>query len=168
MRKRNFWLMGAALMLALMWTGGMAWAASPHFIDSKTKVTITSDGDLNVRWKEAGLGDALTDYTISAIANATWTCVNKSGRCPEAANKVTTSEEVAAVFTFSPKNGTVNGNVTLGPEAPTSAPPTCGGGQSLELSEIFYTNISLVDTTNNVTATGLPTFVGPVVFFVCP
>lgn len=71
--------------------------------------------------------------------------------------------------TFSPKNGTVSATLVItAPECPSSAPPTCGNGQTLELSAIVYTNISLTDTTHSISAGGLPDSVGPGTFFTCP
>jgi hypothetical protein len=157
-----------ALFAAVMGAAALAWAASPHFIDSKTTANIQSDGDLEVSFKEAGLGDAATDYLLSANAATTCTCVTNSGRCPKAANKVTGSEAVSAQGTFSPKNGTVSATlVVTAPQCPASASPTCGGGQRLELSAIAYTGISLTDQTNNVPAGGLPTELSRT-FFTCP
>jgi hypothetical protein len=156
---------------ALVFTVGLgaelAWAQNAHFIDSKTTLTVEQDGDLVVRFKEAGLGDAETTYLFSADATITCTCVTNSGRCPSAANKQTFAEEVSG--TFSPKNGTVSATLTItAPECPSGAPPTCGGGQRFELSAISYTDISLTDTTNNVTAGGIPSDQGPLTFFTCP
>jgi hypothetical protein len=151
---------------ALMCAAGIAWAANPHFIRATT--TLLSNGDLQFKFKEAGLGDAETTYVASASATATCTCVTNSGRCPNAANKVTSTEEVSTTGTFSPKNGTVSATLTVAaPECPSSDPPTCGGGQHLELSAITYTDISLVDTTNGVAASGLPSELSAT-YFTCP
>ncbi len=143
-------------------------AASPHFIESKTKVVINSDGGLTASFKEAGLGDAATTYTFSATVDAVWTCVTHSGKCPNAANKVTSSTTETVGGTFSPKNGTVSATMVIdAPGAPSSAPPTCGGGQHLELSSIIYSNISLADVTNGVAATNLPQTLSSI-YFICP
>jgi Tfp pilus assembly protein PilX len=157
-----------ALFAGVMSAAALAWAASPHFIDSKTRAALQSDGDLEVSFKEAGLGDAETNYLLRADASTTCTCVTRSGQCPNAANKVTFEATVAATGTFSPKNGTVSATlVASAPDCPSSAPPTCGGGQVLELSAIKYTGISLQDTTNGVSAAGLPSELSAT-FFQCP
>jgi len=158
----------AAFVCAVGLGAEVTWAQNPHFIDSKTSFQIQDDGDLVVRFKETGLGDAETTYLFSADATITCTCVTNSGRCPNAANKETFAEEVATGGTFSPKNGSVTATLTLSaPECPSGAPPTCGGGQDFVLSAVNYTNISLTDVTNNVTASGLPTSAGQT-FFECP
>ena len=105
---------------------------------------------------------------FSATAETTCTCVSKSGNCPSAANKVTSTEEVSTTGTFSPKNGTVSATLVISaPDCPSSDPPTCGHGQKLELSAITYTDVSLTDVTNNVAAAGLPDEFSAT-FFTCP
>jgi hypothetical protein len=158
-------LISAAAALAIA-GAGVALADNPHFI--RATAAIQTDGDLEFNFKEAGLGLGATDYLASADATTTCTCVNKGGQCPKAANKVTFSEEVSTEGTFSPKHGTVSATlVVTAPECPSSAPPTCGGGQTLKLSAITYTDISLADTTNGVSATGLPSSQSAT-FFTCP
>jgi len=159
----------AVLVLIVGFGAGVAWAQNAHFIDSKTKCTIEADGDFSCSFKEAGLGDTETDYLLSATATVTCTCVTNSGKCPPAANKQTFTEEAGAKGTFDPKNGTVTATLTItAPECPSGAPPTCGNGQSFELSAISYAGISLIDDTNDVTAGGVPASAGPVTFFTCP
>jgi hypothetical protein len=158
------------LTLAALGTAGIVWAVSPHFINSQTKAVIAQNGDLVVSWKEAGLGDNVSiDYEASANASATCTCVNNSGRCPNAANKVTVGGPVSATGTFtSDKNGSINGSLEVSPPpCPPSDPPTCGNGQKLVLSAVTYTDIALTDLTNGIAATGLPTSLSKT-FFTCP
>jgi hypothetical protein len=160
----------AALAFTVAFGAGVALAQSPHFLNSKTSLTLESDGDVTVKWKESGLGDNLNiDYTFSADASITCVCVTNSNRCPSAANKATFSSAVSDSGTFAVKNGSVNGSLTItAPECPASASPTCGGGQHFVLSSLSYTNISLSDDTNNILASGLPASLGPVTGFTCP
>ncbi len=144
-------------------------AQSPHFLNSRTRVSIDSEGDLVACFKEAGLGDnLLIDYLLSADVTVTCTCVNNSGRCPKAANKVTFSESEAVPGEFnSGKNGTISACLELSPPpCPPSDPPTCGNGQSLALSAISYTNISLEDVTDDIFANVPETL--STAFFTCP
>jgi hypothetical protein len=167
MIKATLALVGALCIVSF--GAGVALAQSPHFLNSKTSVTINSDGDLTVNWKEAGLGTSAIDYTFSADASVTCVCVTNSGKCPSAANKATFSEAVAAEGTFIPKNGNVVGSLTIeAPGCPASASPTCGGGQHFELSQVSYTDISLSDDTNNILASGLPTSLSTGTLFSCP
>jgi hypothetical protein len=156
--------------LAVLGTAGIVWAQSPHFLNSQTTAVIAQNGDLVVSWKEAGLGDNVSiDYQASANASATCTCVNNSGKCPNAANKVTVPGPVSATGTFtSSKNGSITASLDVSPPpCPPSAPPTCGGGQKLVLSAVTYTDIALTDLTNGIDATGLPTSLSKT-FFTCP
>jgi len=152
---------------ALLCAVGPAWAQNPHFI--RVTSSLEADGDLDVTFKEAGLGDTATNYVASASATATCTCVTHSGRCPSAANKVTFSEQVSAAGTFSPHNGTVSATLVIAaPACPSSAPPTCGGGQELRLSEISYTNIQITDTTHGVGPQPATPSSLSATFFTCP
>jgi hypothetical protein len=153
-------------LAALVWTPGLASAQNPHFI--KASANIDNAGDLVCSFKEAGLGDTETTYTCQADAAVTCTCVTKSGKCPSAANKVTFNSSVSQQGTFDPHNGTVSATLTAtAPACPVSVQPTCGGGQTLTLSAVTYTNIVLEDVTHTVFASGLPTQLSTT-FFTCP
>jgi hypothetical protein len=158
---------GVSLAVALLLGPGVVWADSPHFISATE--TFEADGDLFFKWKEAGLGQGTTiEYDASATVTVTCNCVTHSGSCPSAANKVTGTTNVSVPATFtSSKGGSINGSVTLeAPNCPTSKSPTCGGGQTLKLSAIDWTNISLFDTLNNISAGVAPS--QSATFFTCP
>ena len=139
----------ASFMATTTW----AQSSGAHFQHGSVSAAIQSNGDLLVSWVEAGLGNANVDYTVTANVNATYFCVNKSGNIPNADNKHVVQTAVSAQGSFEPKNGKVTANLTLpAPDAPVSAPPTCGNGQSLELQSITWSNVVLTDTTNNVVA----------------
>ena len=55
------------------------------------------------------------------------------------------------VLIASGKNGQVTASLTADP--PSAGVFSCPPGQSLELSSVSYTNITLTDTTNNETIT---------------
>jgi hypothetical protein len=153
-------------LAALVWTTGLASAQNAHFI--KASANIDSAGDLVCSFKEAGLGDTETTYTCHADAAVTCTCTTHSGKCPNAANKITGNSSVSQQGTFDPHNGTVSATLTAAaPACPVSAQPTCGGGQTLTLSAVTYTNIVLEDVTHIVFASGLPTQL-QTTFFTCP
>ncbi len=164
------WSKAILALAALASFPGIVWAESPHFIKSQTQATIVQNGDLVVKWKEAGLADnVLINYEASADGSATGTCVTKSGKCPAAANKVTASGPVSATGAFdSDKNGTISSSLEVSPPpCPPSAQPTCGAGQKLALSAVAYTNITLEDVSNGIFATGLPSSLSKT-FFTCP
>lgn len=124
-----------------------ALAVSPHFI--RASGSLNANGSLTVSFKEAGLGtNQNINYVLSADATATYVCVNRGGANPSAQNKTTVAGPVSASGTFnSGKNGQVTASLTINP------PPSdisCPPGQRLELASVSYTNVTLTDTTNNV------------------
>jgi hypothetical protein len=156
-------------LAVLACTVGIVWAVNPHFIF--VRAAIQQDGDLDVSFKEAGLGtNLLINYLATADATVTCTCVTHSGACPQAANKVTFEEQVAEPATFSSgKNGQVNQTITISaPACPASDPPTCGNGQDLRLSVISYTDIALTDTSTPVGPEPAVPSSASATFFTCP
>src|SRR5204862_6129299 len=83
------WSKAILALAALASFPGIVWAESPHFINSQTQATIVQNGDLVVKWKEAGLADnVLINYEASADGSANCTCVTQRGKSPAAADKV--------------------------------------------------------------------------------
>ncbi len=141
-------LLSALAILLLMVTPALA--ASPHFINASA--SIDGSGNLVVSWKEAGLGnDALISYVASAHATVDYGCINGGGNHPKASNKFTVDGPVTGSGTFSSgQNGDITGSLTLNP--PSAGSFTCPSGQTLVLADVTYTGISLMDTTNGITA----------------
>ena len=142
---------GISLAAALLFGPGVAWADNPHFISATD--SVQSDGDLLVQWKEAGLGSSVTiAYDISATGQSFCNCVTKGGTCPSAQNKTTGSQLISVPATFtSTKAGNINGSATLmAPACPTSSPPTCGKGQTLEVTLVTWSDPTVKDTTTPV------------------
>jgi hypothetical protein len=129
----------------LLMGSSAAWAVSPHFIRASGDF---SGADLVVSFKEAGLGtNQLITYTLTADASVTYVCVNRGGGNPSASNKTTVSGPVSATGTFSSgKNGQVTASLTLMPPGPGSF--SCPPGQSLEIAQVIYSNVTLTDTTS--------------------
>jgi hypothetical protein len=117
------------------------WAASPHFLRCSAS-GVNSDGELDVSFKIAGLGDNQTlTVTASATADAVYGCLNHGQQCPNAANKQEVHADVSATGTFtSGKNGQITGSLTVEPPAATLM---CPNGQRLVLVSISYTNVSV-------------------------
>jgi hypothetical protein len=150
MRRGILFIFALPMFLAgLVMAAPAALAVSPHFISASAKVDGTN---LIVSFKEAGLGNnQLITYTANADATATYVCVNKGGANPSASNKTSVSGPVSATGTFSSgKNGNIDESLTL---TPPPAPSTfsCPKGQSKQTAEVTYTNVSITDTTNNIT-----------------
>ena len=129
-----------------------ALAVSPHFVSATGSINNTT-GALTVNFKEAGLGgNQNIDYVLTADASATWVCVNKGGANPSASNKTTVSGPVSAGGTFnSGKNGNVTASLTVNPP-PLGSDFSCPKGQTLRLASVSYSNVTITDTTNGVSA----------------
>jgi hypothetical protein len=139
------------VLASLAASASVAFADSPHFVSASA--SVNSDGALVVSWKEAGLGtNALVEYSANANATATYVCVNKGGKNPSASNKTSVSGPVGATGSFSSgKNGSITSSLTA--PAPTPGSDfTCPSGQSKQLASVSYTDITLTDTTNGISA----------------
>jgi hypothetical protein len=148
MRLKKRFVALAALVGAVAALSTAALATSPHFVRADAQL---SGANLVVSFKEAGLGtNQLITYVANADATATYVCVNRGGGNPSASNKTTVSGPVSATGTFSSgKNGQVTASLTLMPPGPGGF--TCPNGQSREIAQVTYTNVSITDTTNGVT-----------------
>jgi hypothetical protein len=156
------------IVAAMFFAGGVTQASNPHFVGAVNATLVGNN--VQVCWKEAGLGDnQLIDYEASAFVTATFHCVNGGGNCPNAANKVTVSGPVTATGTFaSGKNGQITACLTLlAPDPPDPGEFSCPSGQTLTLTDISFSNITIKDTTNNVTKTATPSAISATIF-VCP
>lgn len=140
---------------------------NPHFVGRVVAVLAKDQQSVLVAWKEAGLGDNQNiDYEASAEGTATYVCVNKSGNCPNAANKVTVNGPVVATVTLaSDQNGAIEGSLVLLPPGPGEF--DCPGGQTLTLANVSFSNIQIKDVTNSVAAVATPDGLGATIF-VCP
>jgi hypothetical protein len=111
----------------------VAWAGSPHFIQSAFSVT-RSDNTLTVSGKEAGLGD---ESQVHIVVSATAECINNGGKHPKAVNKT----DVSAAGDFPVQNG--KADFTLSVTAtfqPSCSPPMT----------VRFTNVTVTDTTNGI------------------
>jgi hypothetical protein len=148
MRLKKRFVVLAALVGAVAALSTVALAVSPHFVRADAQL---SGANLIVSFKEAGLGtNQQITYEANADATATYVCVNKGGGNPSASNKTTVSGPVSATGTFSSgKNGQVTASLTLMPPGPGGF--SCPPGQSQEIAQVTYTNVSVTDTTNDIT-----------------
>ena len=150
MRRGLLFILALPMMLAaFVMAAPAALAVSPHFINASG--TLNADGTLTANFKEAGLGtNQNITYTLTADGTATYVCVNKGGSNPSAQNKTTVNGPVSATGTFnSGENGNVTASLTV---SPPSSDISCPSGQRLELASVTYTNVTLTDTTNNISA----------------
>lgn len=139
--------------------GLTALSAGPAFADAPKFQSVTaakSGVNLVISFREIGLGNANITYRATATGSAVYSCVNGGGSVPSDAKKTTVSGAVRAGASFTPKNGVVNGSLTLTPPGPGTF--SCPNGQTRTLISASYSNVSLTDTTNNVSATLSGTF----------
>lgn len=125
---------------------GIALAAA-HF-QSASASFVGNTGNLQVSFKEVGLGNGSVTYNLTADGTANYACINNGGKNPKASNKQSVNGPVSATGTFkSDKNGSISGSLTLTPP-PAPAGYSCSPGQSQTLVSVTYTNVTLTDTTN--------------------
>jgi hypothetical protein len=150
MRKSWAIIASTAVTAALAFGAGTASATSGAHFFSATG-SVGSSGALTVVWDEAGVGQQKVFYTLTTDASATYACINGGGNHPKASNKQTFSGPLGTPNTgFNPQNGRVQGSLSVGPLSNDGF--ACPSGQSLVLACVAYTNTTLTDTTNNVTA----------------
>ena len=141
-------LKGFLVAVAAYWAG-IALAESPHFLSATDSINQVT-GVLTCSWKEAGLGNNQNiDYKCEAQGNATYVCVNGGGKNASASNKTTVTGQVSATGTFSSgKNGAITASLSVNP--PGSGDFSCPGGHSLELAQVSYSSVFLIDVTNGI------------------
>jgi hypothetical protein len=151
MRKSLFVIIAATAALAVG-TGSAFATSGAHFFHKASTSSVSDSGALVVNWDEAGVGQEQVNYILSADASATYACINNGGNHPQAANKETFNGPLSSPETgFLPENGRVQGSLSVGPLSSDGF--SCPNGQTLMLACVSYTNITLNDTTNNVTET---------------
>ena len=111
----------------------VAWAGSPHFIQSAFSVT-RSDNTLTVSGKEAGLGD---ESQVHIVVSATAECINNGGKHPKAVNKT----DVSAAGDFPVQNGKADFSLSL----TATFQPSCSPPMTVR-----FTNVTVTDTTNGI------------------
>jgi hypothetical protein len=138
-----------ALASVTIW---VALAQSPHYL-KLTSSGPDSDGNIQVCFKIAGLGNtaATADVSVTADASGEYACKNRGQNCPSAANKQQVSGPVTASGTFPIRNGSVTGCLTL--EAPDST-LNCPGNMTTELISVTYTNVVIHSAAGDRTVNG--------------
>ena len=147
--KMNKILIPVLAILAVATLTAPVFADSPHFIFANGSVS-SSSGALTVSFKDAGLGTGTTAITITvtvSTASATYQCFNNGGNHPKAANKETVTSALAASGSFPVRNGQTTGSLTTGPVSQGSF--ACPSGQSLFLTAVSYSGITISDATGN-------------------
>ncbi len=143
----------AALVAAALWASAVvALAGSPHFISASA--SINDSGSLVASFKEAGLGTTVSteQITLSAQASAVYACINGGSNHPKAANKETITAPISSTGSFPVRNGQTTGSLTAGP--PGAGGFACPSGQSLVLSSVCYSSITLTGLAGDTATVG--------------
>jgi len=110
--------------------------------------------DLLFTWTEVGLGSPDVVYRLETVVSATFGCVNGGANRPRASNKTTiTAPLQATVELVADKNGRITGSVVLDTGSVVPAGSSCPAGQTQVALAATFTNNTITDTTNGVTAT---------------
>jgi hypothetical protein len=136
--------------LAIFASPVIAQTQGAHFFSAVG--SILPSGALNVSYDEAGVGNRLINYTLTALGSATYICLNKGGNHPQDQKKISSQTLTPTTFSDNPENGRAQGDATIGPISAQGF--SCPSGQSAVLACVSYTNVLLTDTTNQV-STGL-------------
>ncbi len=153
MRRLTITLLSLLVLASLsLW---IVFAESPHFI----RASASCDGDnLKACFKEAGLDSHPVTIALSGTATATYQCFNNGGNHPKAGNKTTVSSSETVSGVFYPQNGQVTNCLSLTPPGPGNF--SCPSGQVMVgPTNVSYSGVSLTDTANGVSASGLPSSV---------
>jgi hypothetical protein len=163
--------LGLAVVAALAVFAGLAppaYANFPHFNSVSvslagsslaTDLSATSSAnasvglpDLLFTWTEVGLGNPDVVYSLNTVVSATFGCVNGGSNHPSATNKTTITKPVIATIGLkADKNGQITGSVVLHTGS-VSTDFSCPGGQTLVALSATFTDNTITDTTNGVTA----------------
>jgi hypothetical protein len=163
-------LVTAAATAVIAGLASPAYANFPHFRDASVSLasataaasvgattTITSTTelpDLLYAWVEVGIGKPDVVYRLETVVTVTFGCINSGANHPKASNKITITEPLEkSVQLAADKNGQITGSVVL--ETPSVSPGdfSCPTGQTLAALSATFTNNTITDTTNGVTAT---------------
>lgn len=131
------------LAAGLMAAGATPAAArNPHCIRNQTFAEgPDANGDLEVCFKIAGLGNEDVIVTVSANAEACYACQNNGGNFPQDPKKEQVEAEVQNSVRITPENGNVQDCLTL-EEPPTTL--DCPGNQEPVLVTVSYSNVMIV------------------------
>ena len=141
-------LLTVALVATAAVAGAIA-ASKPSFLRAPS--AQLGSPKVIIKWTEVGLGlvDSV-DYTATTTAAARFQCVNRGNNCPAASNKEDVLVELTVGGRFDvDKNGRISDSLTiLAPESTL----VCPGNQVVSVVRVVFTEITLTDETNKISA----------------
>jgi hypothetical protein len=149
LRKSSLALVALVAAIGLVFAAGTASASTSGAHFTATADSVNAAGSLVATFSEGGLGNENVHYSLSANSTATYACLNGGGNHPKAANKESSTSPVSGGTDIQAKNGHASGSITAGPPSSTLV---CPGGQTFVLACVSYTDVTVTDTTNGVTA----------------
>jgi hypothetical protein len=170
---RTIGRLGLAVVAALVVLAGFvspAYANFPHFTSASVSLAGSSSAtslsvglstsastelpDLLFTWTEVGLGNPDVVYRLDTVVRATFGCVNGGAKNPSASNKTTITVPVdKSVDLKADQNGRITGSVVLPTSSVSPTGFSCPSGQTLAALSATFSNNTITDTTNGVTAT---------------
>jgi hypothetical protein len=167
---RQLGLVMAAAAAVIAGLASPAYANNPHFKSASVSLATSSAAaaglgatsasaatglpDLLYAWTEVGVGTPDVVYRLETVVTATFGCVNGGANRPKASNKVTvTSPLETTVELAADQNGRITGSVVLATGSVFPTGFSCPTGQTLVALSATFTNNTITDTTNGVTAT---------------
>jgi hypothetical protein len=167
----QFGLVVAAATAVVAGLASPAYANFPHFksasVSLASSTAIVADlgaastasaetvlPDLLYAWIEVGVGKPDIVYRLDTVVTATFGCVNGGENHPKATNKITITAPLQRTIDLrADKNGQITGNVVLDTGSVSPTDFSCPTGQTLAALSATFTNNTITDTTNGVTAT---------------
>jgi len=154
-RKSSLALVAIGAAIGLVFAAGTASASTSGAHFTATSDSVNSAGALVATFSEGGLGNENVHYSLTANGSATYACINGGGKHAQASNKETVTEPVTCSGEFSSgKNGNIIGSLTC--PLPGAGEFSCPSGQTLTLTSVSYSGISLTDNTNNIVEDAAP------------
>jgi hypothetical protein len=143
-------LVGISLAAALLLGSGVAWAQSPHYVSGPTSGVGGDDIDYTVSFKEAGLGNTITqvDYSLTVNMSVTYQCFNHGGNLPQGTPFTVGPVATTTNQSFPVRNGSATGTmIAQEPEVPSTA--KCTGNGTFCAVAYSYTGAVLTDPYGN-------------------
>ena len=142
----------AGLSAALLAPGTAMAAANFHYANGALVTSGSEAGNYTASFKETGLGNTPITYDLEATVSYTFQCFTKSGNKPQGSPNSGGPSSENTQTTITPHNGQITGSLSLDVVFPPTDVACKGGGLKLCLTAVDYSNVSLMDTNNGITA----------------